>query len=47
MKSVKVELHFLPPIKVTPESNRQVLAGQARDAIREAYMQGLPPRAES
>ena len=35
---VKVELHFLPPIKVTKESTRNELAHQAREAIRTEYL---------
>lgn len=37
-KQVKVELHFLPPIKVTKESTRNELAHQAREAIRTEYL---------
>ena len=40
MKSVKVELHFLPIILVTPESTRQELAEKAHKVIRDAYMAG-------
>jgi 1-acyl-sn-glycerol-3-phosphate acyltransferase len=40
MKKVKCELHFLPAIKVTPESTRNDLAERARDAVRAEYMAG-------
>lgn len=36
-KSLKVELHFLEPIKVTPESSRHELAEKAYAAVSAAY----------
>lgn len=38
MKSVRVELHFLPVIKVTTESTRQDLASRAYDSVRQTYL---------
>lgn len=37
-KRVKVELRFLPVIKVTPESTRNELAARAHEAVRGAYL---------
>ena len=37
-KPMKVELHFLEPIKVTPESTRQDLAAASYSVIREKYL---------
>jgi len=37
-KEVKVELHFLPSIKVSKESTRNELAEKAREAIRIEYL---------
>ena len=37
-KSLKVEVHFLPVIKVTPDSTRQELAAQSFEAIRTRYL---------
>lgn len=37
-KSLKVQLHFLEPIKVTPASTRQDLAAKSYEAIRSKYL---------
>lgn len=39
-KSLNAEVHFLDPIRVTPESTRHELADKAESAIRAVYMQG-------
>jgi lyso-ornithine lipid O-acyltransferase len=43
LKSVKAELHFLEPIKVTKESTRNELAEKAYRAINDEYMKGRDP----
>lgn len=40
-KSLKAELHFLDPIRVTKESTRHELAAQAESQIRSIYLSGL------
>ncbi len=40
MKSVRVQLRFLPSIPVTINSSRQELSDKAHSAIRDAYMAG-------
>lgn len=37
-KPMKVELHFLEPLRVTPESTRQDLTAKAYSAVREKYL---------
>ena len=37
-KSLKVQIHYLPIIKVTPESTRQDLAAKAYAAIRDRFL---------
>jgi lyso-ornithine lipid O-acyltransferase len=41
-KSLKAELHFLEPVRVTKESTRHELAAKAESAIRSVYMEGKP-----
>lgn len=41
-RSLKAEIHFLEPIRVTKESTRFDLAEKAENAIRECYMDGRP-----
>lgn len=43
VKSMKVELHFLEPIKVTKDSTRSELAEKAFRAISDEYMKGRDP----
>ncbi|MES2964336.1 MAG: lysophospholipid acyltransferase family protein [Bdellovibrionota bacterium] len=43
LKSVKAELHFLDPIKVTKDSTRSELAEQAYRSINDEYMKGRDP----
>ncbi|MEK7357327.1 MAG: lysophospholipid acyltransferase family protein, partial [Bdellovibrionota bacterium] len=43
LKSVKAEVHFLEPIKVTKESTRNELAEKAYRAINDEYMKGRDP----
>jgi 1-acyl-sn-glycerol-3-phosphate acyltransferase len=47
VKSVKAELHFLEPIRVTKESTRHELAERAHKAISDVYGEPLGPKADT